>query len=1165
MSEIIKSIHETIKLLILLTVLLLSAFPGRAHAETIQYGYDDGLQVRNATYDDGTNIGFIYDTSGNRLSIDTALSGTVNNSPLQPVQVEPLDSSADIALNPQLSWMASADSDPGDVVTYDVYLGTTPNPKLIVSGYQSTAYSITLNPLTTYYWKIVARDNHNASAEGPVWSFTTTTDGDADGIADNLDNCQSVANPDQADMDSDGEGDACDSDKDGDTISNITDNCPSTPNTDQSDVDSDGYGDVCDYDKDGDGIAGSSDNCPDIANPDQSDIDGSGTGDLCEDDDDGDGFNDSLDNCLSIPNSSYAWYDIDNIYHSGGQPDYDLDGYGDICDPDLDNDGVNNLMDNCPLTPNGPDRGTCVDGNNAGSICVNAQECTGGYCSMDQEDTKGYGYGDACTYYHCVADSTGLQNVFSNVKTTPGNDVIRMQQGSYTLTSGLIFTDYDSAKAYSMAILGGFTAGCESRDIDPANTIIERPGQEVLRVNKSYNLDLPHWFVMDGITIRSSSQPMSISEQHADITIKNSVITDTPGYPSISLIVGNLDVSDNTFKNIQSTGRAGLSIDCYYCRADITENIFKNNSSSLSYSGLYVFSIDSEIYVVNNIISDNKSPSTYAYAGGDGKVRFINNTITGNNVGGPGNSIFLTTGPPSGEIELYNNIIWNNKSPEIYISSSSDIVGAYSNVLDLTKVYPPNSFREESFNINSDPLFNDAPGGDYHLTAGSPAVNKGRNSAPALPYRDFEGNKRIVNGIVDVGADEYAGIDITVLPLSLDFNVVNIGSYADQPVTVTNDGDRELDIYAIAAPSAPFSIITDNCSSRTLIPFASCTIDVRFTPSGNGFFTGSFDIPSNDPDETPFTVSLSGTGNALPIADPGGAYSNMEGQSFILDGSGSIDPDGTLSLYEWDIDDNAIYDYSSSLQTQSHTYVQQGTYTIRLRVTDNNGATDEATITAEVADTTPTADFTAAPTSGTAPLSVNFTNTSTGYDQPLTCEWDFDNDGVIDSTDQSPSYMYNNAGTYTVKLIATDSDNSANTLLRTNYITVTPSCLPPARIQGIPPIYFTTLQDAYNATVGGDIIQSQAVGFLEDLNVNGAKTVTFEGGYDCTYSVITGRTIINGNLMINNGKATIRDFSIEGSGGESSMSSPDSIQNDFFLLVPSVPFHPTSTPGFISE
>ena len=77
-------------------------------------------------------------------------------------------------------------------------------------------------------------------------------------------------------------GDACDPDKDGDGVANGVDNCPEVANPDQTDTDGDGTGDACDRDDDNDGINDENDNCPLVANPNQADFDNDGIGDACE-------------------------------------------------------------------------------------------------------------------------------------------------------------------------------------------------------------------------------------------------------------------------------------------------------------------------------------------------------------------------------------------------------------------------------------------------------------------------------------------------------------------------------------------------------------------------------------------------------------------------------------------------------------------------------------------------------------------------------------------------------------------------------------------------------------------------------------------------------------------------------------------------------------------
>jgi len=70
----------------------------------------------------------------------------------------------------------------------------------------------------------------------------------------------------------------------------------------------------------------------------------------------------------------------------------------------------------------------------------------------------------------------------------------------------------------------------------------------------------------------------------------------------------------------------------------------------------------------------------------------------------------------------------------------------------------------------------------------------------------------------------------------------------------------------------------------------------------------------------------------------------------------------------------------------------------------------------------PRANFEADPLDGEPPgLEVTFTDTSLPGGQPITSwEWDFDNDGVVDSTEQNPVYTYTEPGTYTVRLMVSD-------------------------------------------------------------------------------------------------------------------------------------------------
>jgi outer membrane protein assembly factor BamB len=97
---------------------------------------------------------------------------TGNYPPTQPSNPAPINGATDVSLTPTLSW-ESSDPD-GDTLTFDVYFGIDSNPTLVESDLSTNTYNPgLLNPLTTYYWKIVAKDGKGRETEGPIWSFET--------------------------------------------------------------------------------------------------------------------------------------------------------------------------------------------------------------------------------------------------------------------------------------------------------------------------------------------------------------------------------------------------------------------------------------------------------------------------------------------------------------------------------------------------------------------------------------------------------------------------------------------------------------------------------------------------------------------------------------------------------------------------------------------------------------------------------------------------------------------------------------------------------------------------------------------------------------------------------------------------------------------------------
>jgi len=98
----------------------------------------------------------------------------MNNPPNTPFNPDPYDGEIDVEINADLYW-DGGDPD-GDPVTYDVYFGTTNPPSKVTNNQSDNSYNPgTMDIDETYYWRIVAWDDNDASASGPIWSFTTKT------------------------------------------------------------------------------------------------------------------------------------------------------------------------------------------------------------------------------------------------------------------------------------------------------------------------------------------------------------------------------------------------------------------------------------------------------------------------------------------------------------------------------------------------------------------------------------------------------------------------------------------------------------------------------------------------------------------------------------------------------------------------------------------------------------------------------------------------------------------------------------------------------------------------------------------------------------------------------------------------------------------------------
>ncbi len=425
---------------------------------------------------------------------------------------------------------------------------------------------------------------------------------------------------------------------------------------------------------------------------------------------------------------------------------------------------------------------------------------------------------------------------------------IKLVQGTYHI-AGTTLDENVSGGAYGFrgfSLLGGYTANCASRQIDPANTHI------VSAAPASFSAEMVGNLTIEGIGFTGSAAGVDLGWRDYE--------NDIPG--SVQLI----------FRRNAVSGSHGIPVSIDWVA---------DNSHTLS------------AHLVNNLIHDNP--------GGDGGNRcaieistsdnpdasfdLVNNTIVDNSVG-DGGLCADREGGGGGSVRGYNNIIYGNTGYDVASHAALFLV---DNVIGTHSSYPVGTF--EIGTLTGDPQLD----GSYRPieSPASPVINSGSNEVPGgLPTHDLDGGPRVVGTTVDRGAYESTINDAFL-----------------QTVTNTNDSGNGSLRAAIAGANANGSTgalisfdIGSGCGPHVITltsPLPDITAPViinGFTQTGaspNDLDTGNdaticviLDAGSsgNPPDHAIGTASNAPAGTEVTIK--GLAFSAFPGAAIDLQGGG---------------------------------------------------------------------------------------------------------------------------------------------------------------------------------------------------------------------------------------------------------------------------------------
>jgi PKD repeat protein len=508
------------------------------------------------------------------------------------------------------------------------------------------------------------------------------------------------------------------------------------------------------------------------------------------------------------------------------------------------------------------------------------------------------------------------------------------------------------------------------------------PGESASIVtNNSDASNFPYVFFLVGnnitlknLEIKSGETYVLKIESNRNILISNCRIWNSgrdciKTFNSDSLVIEKCNIGPSGLRDasnaegIDSIGSVGVTIrDCYihdtatnglYLKGGARNGVIERNRVERSgHAGILLGQDTDEEFTRDNIVITANGPGIGTYSSSN--IRFENNTLMDVAKQFHAGFYVVTNGRevPSRQISFKNNVVSVTGSrPMVFLINLSDNLVSNSNIWHRPNggVYkffiesPSRTCYWESFgewqsgmNADSRSTVTDPRLDSANLCqplSNSPTIDAGETINNAM---DYSSSSRPQGGAFDIGAYERGGSGGT--------------PPANQPPTVTvtatpTSGTAPLNVaFTSTARDPENQALTyswnfgDSTSSTQGSPShmyqAAGTYTARLTVTDAGGLTATttVSINANAPGNRPPTVSVNPS-----------ATSVQEGTAVTFNTTAS-DPDGSVVSYSWDFGDGT----TSNVASPSHAYTRAGSYTARVTVRDNGGATAGTQVTITV-------------------------------------------------------------------------------------------------------------------------------------------------------------------------------------------------------------------------